>query len=180
MPWASLMECSSPSGCFSAHASSRPKMPLAVAWVGRPKKMPPSPPCLAKISAAPSAASVLPTPICASRMKIPGSCVRLTASSMARWTSLGGKPKRSANAPGSVTSDCASHGEVRSSASHARLTRAGYRVSLPTSSTGMSGKYRVLLATQSAMMSRPVSRISAGMVSCGSSSTLEKPLSCKA
>ncbi len=26
-------------------------MPLAVAWVGRPKKMPPSPPCLAKISA---------------------------------------------------------------------------------------------------------------------------------
>ena len=180
MPCASRMECSSPSDCFCAQSSSRPKIPLAVAWVGRPKKMPPSPPCLAKISAALSAASVLPTPICASRMKIPGSCVRLTASSMARWTSLGEKPKRSANAPGSVTSDCTSHGEVRSSASHARSTREGYRVSLPTSSTGMSGKYRVLLATQSAMMSRPVSRISAGMVSCGSSSALEKPLSCKA
>ena len=113
-------------------------------------------------------------------MNIPGSWAWLTASSMARWTSLGGKPNRSANAPGSVTSDCTSHGEVRSSASHARLTRAGYRVSLPTSSTGMSGKYRVLLATQSAMMSRPASKISAGMVNCGSSSTLEKPLSCKA
>ena len=69
----------------------------------------------------------------------------------------------------------ACHGSGRFSAAHAASTRAGYHAVSPLSSTEMSGKYIVLLAIQSAMMSRPVSSICADMDSIGSSSAEEKP-----
>ena len=128
MPWASRMHFSSLSGWLSAHCTSRPKIPFAVACVGKPKKIPPAPNRAARISAAASAASVLPTPIWASKIKIPGALTLLAASTAAACTALGGNPKRALNSSASTIEVCASQGAVRSFSSHlfqARSARSG-------------------------------------------------------
>ena len=51
---------------------------MAVAWVGNPKNKPALPVLAANTSAAANAASVFPTPICASKIRMPG-CIASSA-----------------------------------------------------------------------------------------------------
>ena len=71
-----------------------------------------------------SAASVLPTPICASRIKMPGASMVLAASIAACCTAFGAKPNRFANSSGSAMVVCAAQGEAVSCLSHSRHARS--------------------------------------------------------
>ena len=126
MPWASRMACAVSSDCVRAQADSRSNMPLAVACVGRPKKRPPAPHLAANVSAAASAASVFPTPICASRISRPGSSMAAAVSSTACCTALAAKPKRSRKAPPSIGSgETVCQGAGRCTFAQPSLTRRG-------------------------------------------------------
>ena len=162
------------------HASRRSNRPLAVACVGRPKKRPPAWKRSARISAAASAASVFPTPICASRIQIPAAETSRVQSIIARWTALGANPNRARKTESSIPAQALSQGDVSPSARHARSTRSGYASSSPRSDSGIRGKNATLLAIQSAMISSPVSSTSCGAVRVGSSAAEARPLSARA
>ena len=131
-------------------------------------------------SAAPNAASVLPIPICASSINIPGVLVSLTAFITASWTAFGSNPNLSWKICLLIlhTSECHSSGNCNRF--HPSSTRVSQSIFSKSSSKPINGNNLVLLAIQSATISSPDNNTCASTVKSGISEIESKPLSIRA
>ena len=156
-------------GSLSSHLRTRANIASVVAIVGSATQTPPSPRRYAKSSAATNAASVLPSPMGASITSRPGSFASHATRSAAFCMGLGsipaGRPnlfeKNSPN--GSTQGLCSDHGAGMCALAQARSSlRRSVAASMPssTSQTSSSGNRSLSLASQSLMITMPVSRLS--------------------